>query len=180
MPPPPGSTPAARRTAPATPPAPIALCLHATPLRASPPPSAPPPAGAPPALPAPTAPPRLRHRRSRGHRSPRPAHGCTDRPRLPRRLLPPPPRSGPPRLRRAPHRPRPRRARARSARELTANQLLAAGAHEHHLERVIALDALAGAEHDALEGRIDEVHRHLSFVLDTAIHAREQGAAAHE
>ena len=32
------------------------------------------------------------------------------------------------------------------------------GAHEHHLEAVVGLDAAAGAEHDALERGVDEVH----------------------
>ena len=53
-------------------------------------------------------------------------------------------------------------------------ELVRPRAHEHDLELVVGLDAAAGAEHDALERRVDEVHRDLGLVGD----ALRRGPAA--
>src|SRR4051812_17599548 len=54
------------------------------------------------------------------------------------------------------------------------------GSHEHHPQLVVGLDAAAGAEDDALEGRLDEVDRDLGLVGDALREALQHAAAAHE
>ena len=52
--------------------------------------------------------------------------------------------------------------------------------HEHLLEAVEALEAAAGAEHDALERRVDEVHRQVGLLLDAPVEPCSIAAAADE
>ena len=44
--------------------------------------------------------------------------------------------------------------------------------HEHALQALEALEATAGAEHDAFERRIDEVHRQIGLGADAVARAR--------
>ena len=48
------------------------------------------------------------------------------------------------------------------------------------LQAVEALEAAAGAEHDALERRVDEVHRKIGLVADALVEAAQHAAAADE
>ena len=48
------------------------------------------------------------------------------------------------------------------------------------LQAVEALEAAAGAEHDALERRVDEVHRQVGLLADAAVEAAQHAAAADE
>ena len=51
---------------------------------------------------------------------------------------------------------------------------------EHDLQRLVRLDAVTGAEHDALERRVDEVHRDLRLALDPQVEAAQHATAADE
>ena len=57
---------------------------------------------------------------------------------------------------------------------------LAAGAHEHVLQRVVVLDAVAGAHDDGLQRLGRHLHRHLRLALDALREATQQAAAADE
>src|SRR5581483_6595753 len=57
---------------------------------------------------------------------------------------------------------------------------LAIRAHEEDLQGVEGLEALAGAEDDALEGSLDEVYGDLGLLGDAPVEAAEHAAAADE
>src|SRR5262249_55036287 len=57
---------------------------------------------------------------------------------------------------------------------------LALGAHEHRFERVERLEAAAGAENDAFERRVDEMHREVGLFCNAAVEAAQHAAAADE
>ena len=54
------------------------------------------------------------------------------------------------------------------------------GSHEHDLEGVEGLEAPAGAEHDALEGGVDQVDGDGRLLGQAAVEAPEHAAAAHQ
>src|SRR5262249_26148134 len=52
--------------------------------------------------------------------------------------------------------------------------------HEHVLEAVEALEAPSGAEHDRLEGEVDQPRAHRGLLLDAQVEAAQHRAATDE